>query len=300
MIHNKEFPNFLIVGAAKAATTTIHEYLKQHPNIFMCEPKEPSFYTFAEKENIKYSTGRPVKFVTRTEEYHNLFLNSHGSKIRGESSTPYLFFYEETINNIKKLNPDSKNIKILIILRNPVRRAYSQYMMKVRDLVETLSFEEAITLENNRVKENAHFDFFYVKRGLYYQQVKAYLKNFKNVKVMFYDDFKKNPQLFLGDIIDFLNVEKFKFSPISKYNISGESKSHFVTKILKGNSIVKDVVGSFLPMKYSKKISNVVMSYNIKKAPKMNIETELMLKSYYRNDIKNLESLLDVDLSAWH
>lgn len=294
---NKDLPNFLIVGTAKAATTTIHEYLKQHPDIYMTEWKEPSFFTFKGKTQINYTTDRPVKFVTELNEYKSLFAKGESKKIRGESSTPYLYFYKKTIDNIKETIPDYKKIKILIVLRNPIDRAFSQYMMKVRDLVENMSFKEAIENENKRKEENAHFDFFYIDRGFYFEQVKAYLENFNDVKVILYDDFISNDLDVLSEITSFLELNKMKFKKISKQNVSGRPKVKVISRLLKQNPI-KRILSRIIPKRLKIEITSFILSKNLKKE-KMDDKIREELIEFYREDINKLEKLLDKNLSRW-
>lgn len=291
------FPNFLIVGTAKAATTTIHEYLKQHPEIFMTEWKEPSFFTFKGKEEIIFSTDRPVKFITKIDDYKSIFKEGRNRKIRGESSTPYLYFYQETIKNIKETVPNHKEVKILIVLRNPIDRAFSQYMMKVRDLVEDRGFLEALLNENGRKKEKAHFDFFYADRGLYYEQVKAYLDEFNYVKILLYDDFKKNNQLFLNEIVAFLGLKEIEFKEIGKQNISGRPRIKLISKLLKDN-FFKRFLSKCLPRRLKIEITSFILSKNLRKE-KLDNESKQFLIEFYREDINKLEKLIGEDLSKW-
>lgn len=294
---NQLLPNFLIVGTAKAATTTIHEYLKQHPNIFMTDWKEPCFFVFKDKPNPVYTTDRPVSFVTTLEMYKSQFEKGKEHIVKGESSTPYLYFYNETIENIKKVYDNHRSIKILIVLRDPVNRAFSQYMMKVRDLVENLSFEEALESEDMRMKNNAHFDFFYRERGRYYNQVKAYLEEFDDVKIMFYEKFRNNEQEFLNEIVSFLGLEAINFTEIEKQNISGRPKIKWMSSILKDNPF-KRVMASILPRKTKLRLKSFIMNKNLQRE-KIDENTRKALRKYYSEDITKLEKLIQTDLSHW-
>ncbi len=294
-----KFPNFLIVGSAKAATTSIHEYLKQHPDIFMSEPKEPTYFTFAGEKNIKFNLGQ-ASFYTDQDKYLSLFKNVNGEKVVGESSTPYLYFYDKTISNIKKIHPDHENLKILILLRNPAKRAYSQYMMSVRDLRDEKPFYEALMSEEQRKKDLTHFDLYYLDRGLYYNQVKAYLDNFKNVKILFYEDFISSPQKVLTSILDFLELDTIDFKELPRFNASGVSKSKAVTKIVNQEMVVKKIFKVFFTKESRNRIKNKVMSYNLKKEDRFDIKSEKYLKEFYKEDIEKLELLLDKDLSNWY
>ena len=167
----KNFPNLLIVGAAKSGTTSLHNYLKQHPDFFMTNHKEPHFLI-----NNEIGVKRVHKAVTTLSDYQKMFEGSSEYKYRGESSVMYLPFPDIAIRNIKKyLN---KDVKIIIMLRNPVERAFAGYLHNVRyNTSENLSFEEAIEKSEERYQKNNDMtpDTRYLHVGMYYNQVKKYI-----------------------------------------------------------------------------------------------------------------------------
>lgn len=295
------FPNFLIVGAAKAGTTSLYNYLDQHPDIFMSHIKEPCFFSFA-SENIEFQT-KKAAFITRPEDYLALFDNSENCQCRGEASTPYLYLYEKTIHNIKKYVSGYENIKIVIVLRNPVHRAYSQYMMLRRDFREDLTFEEAIKEERVRIEKKYHFDYYYIDRGFYFEQVKAYLENFKYVKIYLYEDIRKASQELMKDLFEFLHVDKdFTCNTNVEYNVSGIPRLHLINKILKTDNIIKKTIKNILPEQlidsFTKKIIKFDAKYNLKKT-EMSETTKQYLITVYKEDIKKLSGLINKDLTAW-
>src|SRR4249919_2624642 len=106
-------PDFLVVGAARAGTTTIHSYLRQHPGIFLTNIKEPSFFVF-EGDERKYVNGKFAFAVRDIASYEKLFLKAGADQKIGEISTPYLYLYEKTITTIKKYFKSYDKIKIVI------------------------------------------------------------------------------------------------------------------------------------------------------------------------------------------
>ena len=115
-----KLPNFLIVGAAKCGTSSMHNYLNQHHDVFMCDPKEPHFLINKEIGTERISVGVSEKIA-----YEKLFLDGENLKYRGESSVMYLMYPEIVIPKIKEYL--GNDVKIIIMLRNPVERAYSGY-----------------------------------------------------------------------------------------------------------------------------------------------------------------------------
>ena len=181
-------PNLLIVGAAKSGTTSLHNYLNQHPDIFMCSPKEPHFLI-----NKEIGKQRINKGIIDLKDYESLFGEKAHLKYRGESSVMYLSFPEIAIKNIKHYLDD--DIKIIIMLRNPVERAYSGYQhVKRYKMMENLSFEDALELGEERYHDIKNFTpaSRYLELGNYYNQVNVFRKSFDNIHVVIYDDYKTN------------------------------------------------------------------------------------------------------------
>ena len=163
-------PNFLIVGAAKCGTSSIQQYVQEHPEVLMSRIKEPRFfissiYTNLNPEDPRY---RALLDLTTTDysEYTRLFENGANYKAIGEATADYLYYYQEAIPNIKKyLNA----VKIIICLRNPIDRAFSSYKHLIRDQVETRTFDECLKLEETRKKYNWSILNLFKDAGLYYR-----------------------------------------------------------------------------------------------------------------------------------
>ena len=113
MASKLELPNLLIVGAAKSGTTSLHNYLKQHPQIFMSAHKEPHFLI-----NSEIGENRIHKAVLKFDDYKQMFKTQKNYLFKGESSVMYLAYPQYSIKNIKKYL--SSKVKIIIMLRNPI------------------------------------------------------------------------------------------------------------------------------------------------------------------------------------
>ena len=94
-------PEFLVVGAARAGTTALQNYLQQHPQIFLPSQKEPCFYCFADEE-LRYKKGKFAFAITDFKKYNRLFKDAKPGQVTGEISTPYLYLHNQTINNINR------------------------------------------------------------------------------------------------------------------------------------------------------------------------------------------------------
>ena len=302
MKEKNNLPNFLIVGAAKSGTSSLHNYLNQHPDIFMpsytqngMKVKEPRFLiTKLVKERLHNG-------VWDFDSYCELFKNSDAYSLVGESTVLYLYYYDEAIKNIKKYL--GSNVKIVIMLRNPIERAYSAYnFLKRKGIREQLSFEQALENEFLRMKNpNETPMIFYKKMGLYFDSVKAYLDNFKDVHIIFYDDFSANTEKSVSDTISFLGASTQPLIDTRKrYNVGGKNwRFNWIRSLFLEENAFKKVTKYILPKSFRKSVAKVLISIFTRRAIKMQESTRRSLINYYREDVSNLSELLGKDLKHW-
>lgn len=307
-LKNKTLPNFFIVGAQKAGTTTLYHYLKQHPEIYMSPIKEPMYFAL---NNLIYNspgskTDRYFRFNT-IDNYSTLFQGVKTEKAIGEASTIYLYD-GNTPHRIKELIP---NAKIIIMLRNPVDRAYSNFYHAVRNGRETTdSFIEALQREDDRVNNNWSPLYHYKRKGFYFEQIKRYYDSFgpEKIKIYLFENFIINPEPICKDIFGFLGVDQSFIPDIStKYNESGYPKSKLI-KMLRTyvfNSILLKffLVKQTLPVHYRIGIKdfivNKALNWSLAKPPEIPEEIRSELSEAYENDILKLQNLIQQDLSIW-
>ncbi|MEC7646426.1 MAG: sulfotransferase [Bacteroidota bacterium] len=299
---NSKLPNFLIVGAAKCGTSSLHNYLNQHPDIFMpsynnlgMKVKEPRFLI---KDLVKH---RLPHGVWSFEEYQSLFMDVKKERLVGESTVLYLYYYEHAIKNIKHYL--GKDVKIIIMLRNPIDRAYSAYSFASRTHQENQPFKEALL--NSKIRfdndETSSPMILYKELGLYHKMVKAYMQNFKDVHFIIYDDFIRQTDLEVKRVFDFLNVDQKIHINTNKIINAGGKKwdSKVMKNLLMGEGYVKKFLRVFMPKKtgvfIKEKLTNVFTS----KADKLHVSIKKELLDYYKHYMQLLEWLINKDLSQW-
>ena len=287
-------PNFFIIGANKAGTTSLYHYLIQHPEIFMSKNKEPMFFIH---ENINFNKNRPAKqyfrfLIDNIEDYIALFDDVTTELTIGEASTAYLP-HPLAPKNIRKLIP---NAKFIAILRNPVERAYSAYTYNLQNGLEHLSdFRLAIKEES---KGNWRH---YVKLGFYSKQIKNYFETFDHnqIKIFLYEDLKSDPNTVLKSIFHFLEVDDSFTPDISEeHNVTLIPKNralHFV--LTKLNNISSSIKTS--KQRKNEGLLDKLIKQNLKRPSKLSIEVRRDLIEVYRQDILKLQDLIDRDLSTW-
>lgn len=296
-------PNFLIIGAAKAGTTAVYAYLSQHPQVFMSEWKEPSFFALE---------GNPTPFAgprdaigerQRTRNlarYQELFRDARHQLAVGEASTLYLFT-EQAAPRIRHYLPD---VKLMAILRNPIERAFSAYRYLRRDEREPLTtFEEALEAEESRLRANWEPIWAYRAGGRYYAQVKRYFDLFRQdqIAIYLYEDFERRPAEILREMFAFLGVDPtFEPDMSIRYNVSGDVRSRFVHSLFAAPSATKDVLRPLLPRTMRQRLRGLIMARNTRLNPSaMAPETRQALAAFYREDMARLSELLGRDLSVW-
>ncbi|MEP9410017.1 MAG: sulfotransferase [Candidatus Brocadia sp.] len=294
-----KLPNFLIVGAAKSGTTSLYYYLNQHPEVYMSPIKEPGFFI---AQFLELPPKRRSQIIENFDDYKKLFKNVRDEKAIGEATPAYLYYYENTIRYILDYLGD---VKIIIILRNPVDRAFSDYQMRVRNSGERLSFEDALLAEDKRKNMALTYGcgWHYKSVGFYYNQVKAYMENFSQVRVYLYDELLANPSVLMKDVYAFLSVDtSFPLNTDVQYNVGGVPKNKFVHNILVNLRLLKSplmrLAKVFFPDTKMQVFLENFRKRNLEKI-KMKPETREYLVNLYRDDILKLQGLINKDLSHW-
>ena len=295
-------PNFLIVGAAKCGTSSLHNYLNQHPDIFMpsyneqgMKVKEPRFLI---KDLVK---DRLHNGVWSLEEYKSLFNEVKNEISIGESTVLYLYYYNEAIKNIKKYLGD--DVKIIIMLRNPTDRAYSAFQHVSRGLKEQNSFEEALKIEKGRMNKESSLTpmVLYKEMGLYHDMVRAYKENFKNVHIIFYEDFRDDTEGEIKKIFKFLELSlSVNIDFVSRHNVGGKRwKNEKIKHVFMKNNPLKSALKKAIPKSLRKGVRDKLISASTDKVAPMKENTRVKLNEFFKEDVKKLSDLLNRDLTHW-
>lgn len=297
-----KLPNFLIVGAAKSGTSSLHNYLNQHPEVFMpsynfegMKVKEPRFLI---KDLVKH---RLHNGVWTWEEYKNLFGDVIDEKAIGESTVLYLYYYKDAIKNIKeKLGND---VKIIIMLRNPADRAYSAFQHVSRGFKEHNSFEKSLEMEDGRLEKDRNLTpmVMYKEMGLYHEMVKSYQENFSNVHVIIYDDFRDDTENEMKKTYQFLGIsENADIDYVTRHNIGGKRwKNDKMKHVFMRENPIKSIFKKIIPKELRRGLRNNLVTAFTNKVIPMKDHTRIILNDFFREDVKQLSTLLNRDLTHW-
>ncbi len=297
-------PNLFIVGQPKSGTTALHQFLGQHPEIYMSSIKEPHFFCSDFHLESDRAYGRQRFFDFRNESaYLQLFSKAKNVKIAGESSTNYLYS-QVTAEKIHNFNPDGK---IIIILREPAKFLYSLHSHYVKFTEENEpDFLTALDLEKERQQEKflsprvtSPSYVYYSQRVQYYQQVKRYRDRFSNnqIKVVIFEEFQSENERVFREILEFLGVSNFT-PEYEAVNVNKEVKFKAINNLV-NNPLVKSISKNLVSQEFNDfvrdKIVEKLLWHQAPKA-KMPEQIKMQLMQQYKPEVIKISELLDIDL----
>lgn len=302
MKKNKSLPDFFVLGPPKTASTSLHYYLGQHPEIFMTEKKETRFF------DLDYDKGMPF--------YKKYFEAATADVCRGEATPTYAFLPFVA----RRIYEHIPNAKLIFSFRDPVERAYSGWLMRSAKGNEKLSFRNA--LEEN-LEQRSRIDFFsgdisqawledqsglgkrneislrtYIEGGLYSEQLKAYKKYFpgENIQIIFLDDIKKDMDSVMKSIFTFLCVNN-TFTCVSDTvkNKHNKNRLKFLFNIFGKEAVLK--AGKLFNSGMKEKIISLIKVPQEK--TKMSESDRRYAYEIFKKDIFSLEKMLNMPLDNW-
>lgn len=294
-------PNFLILGAAKSGTTSLYHYLKQHPQVYMSDPKETRFF------ELDYHKGM--------EFYWNTYFKGwEGQRAIGEASPSYIYL-PYVPERVKAELPEAK---LIAILRNPVDRAFSHWWMTFSLGVENLSFEAAIQANLEQLRSGFSFEGeegeklwresiywgkkrrvakrrWYLDMGYYAQQLKRYLALFprSQIKILFFDDLCQNHLALVADMARFIEVDPGFELPDDTPQMAATPKAGL--PLLRWARIFH--IQRFIPQFLRSGLANFLARYGSK--PAMSPATRSWLVKHYYEHNRELEQIVERYLSYW-
>lgn len=277
-------PNLFVVGAPKAGTSSLYQYLGQHSDIFIPEIKELHHFSYPEVADTYYQ----VEFVQSRDAYLALYEKAATVRWAGDFSPSYLA-NPAAAERISKHNPDSR---IIIVLRNPVDRTISHYLMDRRLGLQQRPLAECIL----NTPENKLFYKEYIRVSQYSSQIGSYLKHFNadQIHIGLYDDLVRDPNDFVRRILEFLDLDTSVHIDMSrKHNPFRLPRTPVLGRMYR--SRLKKSLGRLLPGGVKKYMRGLLFSSN---KPDMSEEMKF-LKPVFIQDINEVEAMTGLDLSGW-
>jgi hypothetical protein len=290
------WPNFFVIGAQKAGTTSLYHYLRQHPDVFMSAEKEPGYFKSLPTAPPKLVLPGERK-IADLDEYLRLFDGVGAERAIGEATASYL----SNAAAVERIHEAVPHAKLIAVLRNPVERAFSAYSMRVSQGVEDASFAEAVLREREGRRAGSESPKWrYVGPGFYGRQLSRYLQRFdrEQLSVHLFEDLSRDPQRLMHDVFEFLGVDG-SFVPtiadhnVTRYAVKSQRMNRLVSRV-PGKSLVRRVVPSDVWARARRSVRR-----RNSRMPEFAMELRRDLVELYRDDIRLTEELIGRDLSAW-
>ena len=289
----EKLPNFFIIGAPKAGTTALSEYLREHPQVFFSEPKEPHYFNddFSARHTYDYETY--LSYFSNVQPEH---------KAIGEGSVFYLY----SKNAVKNILDKVSDAKIIVMLRNPLELVPSLHMEAIDSHGENIyDIEKAWNMQDSRMKGKYLPKTTLYKEALYYGELAKLGKQVsrlfslvpkERVHVIIFDDFKKNTENEYFNVLKFLEVDDYMPISFEKINASKGYKNIFLKKGMNSVAYIKRILG--IKKGLGLGIGNKIQKWNTVNQKRKPISDEFRneLVNYFYEDVKLLSSLIDRDL----
>jgi hypothetical protein len=296
------WPNFFIVGAANSGTTSMYAVLRQHPQVFLPALKEPHFFAQIQPS---YEQRYLRTLINDQGNYLKLFHHAGGFRAIGEASPSYLWSREAP----KRIRQKIPHAKIIVLLRDPVERAYSHYLMNVREGLEDLSLFEALQRDWTAEKKGWSISHLYVELGLYADQVGRFIDTFgrDQVRIVMFDELTasmQNGKSVIAETCEFLGLDSI---PVPRLNASVAENGFGVARWewarrMAGSNLIRRAGQLAVPSSFGANhaIKRLVFQrYFVKAIPKPPIDQRAkeFLCSLYEPDVHCLEQLLGCKLA---
>lgn len=287
-------PNFLVIGAYKSATTSLHHALRRHPQVYVPERKEPSFFAFDGNPELDHPA--LPRSVTTLDEYERLFDRAAGKRAVGEVSPEYLA-NPWACARIRERIPDAR---LVAILRNPVERAFSDYLMYVRDGREPLRhFGEALAQQEARYRRREPTG-YYLRTGFYARQLRPYLETFgpDQLQVHLYEDLRSQSTDVVARICSFVGADpRLASARLPVRNASAVPRNRAAAALFRSARRLSPSLEGVLPSSLASAARHVVRQSL--QSPTLHEKDRQALVEIYRDDVLELQELLGRPLGHW-
>jgi hypothetical protein len=282
------WPNLFLVGAAKAGTTSLYSELARHPAIYMSPMKEPHFFS-----RIEPSSERKAFFpqVSDEGEYLALFEGARNADLVGEASTSYLWD-RQAAERINRVVPEAR---ILIMLRDPVERAYSQYWNDVREGIERRPFLDALVEEQRSGPGAWGVSSLYIDCGRYADQVARYFDRFgTQVHVLFFEDFVGDQAGTIADIHSFLGILRARPGAVPRRMNPASLPRNRLSGALLASGGLRRAVRATVPRPVRSRLRGALLRQAT--PPPMDPAARSLLAEIFRPEVARLAELLGKSL----
>lgn len=301
--------HFAVIGVVKGGTTSLYHYLNSHPEVYLPPVKETNHFaaadirpelflkTYARDSDLDldaYITGGMkqqvhIAHVNSPEHYQALFSHSDGETAIGEISNSYMIC-PSAAGALHECNPEAK---IIVVLRNPIGRAWSQYLMNLREAkTDDPDFVRELERDHAASPSGWGINHQYLELGKYAEQLERYILRFGRHRVLpvFFEDYKVDPAETLKKICTFLEIDDtFQFDFSEKSNKAGLPRFPLINKLMVESGAIA-AAKKLTPKALRKKFAEAL--YTDKNIPKLKEEHRIWLREYYRAQVAALAEMI--------
>lgn len=292
-------PDFLIIGAYKCGTTSLVDYLGQHPDIHLPWLQEPNYFAYETdsestqlKPEVDWGSLYRRHRARTLAQYQTLFDDAPASSVVGECSPEYM----RSPHAWRRIKATVPSVRLIAILRNPAERAHSDYQAFVRDGLEQEPFSS--TIQRSRSTEPGHQ---YVTTGFYGAQLRPYFEAFdrEQLRVVLMDDLRQDGAAVVRDLCSWLGVDVSGWAPDLSVtrNVSGRPGNVAVAAAFRARRRLRPWIKPLVPPRLQRRADDLLASGLRRDALPADAKKQLL--EIYHDDIRLLEQLLERDLSPW-
>lgn len=283
-------PTFMIIGVAKAGTTSLYRYLDQHPQVFMCPVKGTNYFGYEDACDWKWTDeGEPPALhnfqVTTFEAYEAMFAGVSDEVAVGEASPQYI----RCPTAAKRIYHCMPHMKLVVSLRNPADRAFSGFLMRTRRGEIVADIYEELTPQSSHVRE-----------GFYYRRLKRFFDLFPGdqIKIIIFEEFKTDPAATVVDLFEFIGVDTaYRPDTSTRHNPAAVPRNRLLNRLFYSRTLIR-TANTVLP-EGMRQMAKRIRQQNLMQPPEFPVDLRASLLDHYRDDILKLETLIGRDLSVW-
>ncbi len=287
-------PNLVVAGAPKCGTTSLYHYLRQHPEVYLPARKELHYFT---RDHLARDTAGPgdtavLQHLCKDREaYQAEFAGVRSEKVLGDISPSYFDFAEVA----PAMRRELEDARIVILLRDPVAKAFSQYMHLVRDGRETLTFYDALQAEAERAGRHWSMIWRYAASSLYAERLRKYLDAFggERVRIYLFEEFVVQPQTMLEDLWRFLGIDPTVRPDTSRvFNVSSRPRSRALATLVSKRSPLATLARAVVPAGIRSRITESVRRLNAGRKGEVDQRSRAFLRERFAADIRETEAIM--------
>jgi Sulfotransferase family len=294
-------PSFVIAGAPRAGTTWLYRNLEGHPDVFLAPNKEPRFYAVQESESLAFGGPGDERWLSHLvqdrADYEALYEGARQGQLRGEASSDYLYRSRTAADRLHREVPAAR---LIFILRDPARRAYSNWLQHVQHGREPLSFAEALDAEEERIERGWAWWWHYARRGYYAEQLEPFLDAFprEQILILLHDDLRRDPRWLLAQVCRFLEIEPTADERAEqRHNQSLVPRSPTHARVRRLVRPAAAASAAVLPKSAEERLRRWFQGKTL--GPTISDADYQRLRRGFSRDIERLARMTDLDLSAW-